>query len=216
MFAKIKEFFRGYEATGAIEYIVVGLGNPGTQYAQTRHNAGFMAIDFITGKIGVNPNRLKFKSLCGDGMLGGKRVLFLKPTTYMNLSGEAVTEAMAFYKVVPEKVLVLLDDSTLPVGGLRLRRKGSDGGQKGMRSIITLSGKDTFPRIKIGIGQKPRPEMDLADWVLSKFTGPDLKQLEATWPDLYKAVEMIVSGDMDTAMQTYNVRGMGKQEQEDS
>ena len=190
--------------TGPVEYIVVGLGNPDRKYENTRHNAGFIMIDFIADKIGAKINRVKFKSLVGEGNIGGSKVLLMKPSTYMNNSGEAVIEAMKFYKIPPENVIVLLDDINLDVGKMRIRSKGSDGGQKGMRSIIYLSGKDNFPRVKIGIGKKPNPEYDLASWVLSKFTKDELTTLEKIAENSYEAVELIIQGKTDRAMNLFN------------
>ena len=191
-------------ATGPVEYIVVGLGNPDRKYEYTRHNAGFIMIDFIADKIGAKINRVKFKSLVGEGNIGNSKVLLMKPSTYMNNSGEAVIEAMKFYKIPPENVIVLLDDINLDVGKMRIRSKGSDGGQKGMRSIIYLSGKDNFPRVKIGIGKKPNPEYDLASWVLSKFTKDELATLEKIAENSYEAVELIIQGKTDRAMNLFN------------
>lgn len=156
--------------TQPITWLVVGLGNPGAQYVMTRHNAGFRALDAYCAASGQKIDRLKFKALTGVGMLGGARVLFMKPQTFMNLSGEAVQEAAAFYKIPPERVLVLFDDISLPVGRLRVRAKGSAGGQNGVKSIIAQLGADNFPRVKIGVGAKPHPDYHLADWVLSNMT----------------------------------------------
>ena len=153
MFGKKKQF------SGSVSYLVVGLGNPDRKYENTRHNTGFMMVDFIADKLGVRINRIKFKSLVGEAEIGGSKVLLMKPTTYMNNSGQAVVEAMNFYKIPPENVVILLDDINLDVGKMRIRTKGSDGGQKGMKNIIYLSGSDDFPRIKIGIGNKPNPEL---------------------------------------------------------
>ena len=141
---------------GSVEYIIVGLGNPDRKYQNTRHNCGWMALDHIAEKNSCRVNRIKFKSYCGECVIGGKKVLLMKPTTYMNNSGQAVVEAMNFYKVPPEKVIVIFDNVSLDVGKMRIRAKGSDGGQKGMRSIIYLSGSDNFPRIKIGIDVRQR------------------------------------------------------------
>lgn len=163
-------FFKKQRSAGPVDFIVAGLGNPGKQYEGTRHNAGFMALEALAERLGVPVTRVRFKSYCGEAVIGEKRALLLMPQTFMNLSGEAVCEAMRFYKLPPERVLVMMDDISLPVGVIRLRRKGSDGGQKGMRSIITLSGSDQFPRIKLGVGAKPHPDYDLAAWVLSRFT----------------------------------------------
>jgi PTH1 family peptidyl-tRNA hydrolase len=189
---------------GSIEYLVVGLGNPDRKYENTRHNAGFMMVDYIASKNDVKINRVKFKSTVGEGTINGHKMLFMKPSTYMNNSGEAVVEAMNFYKIPAENVIVLLDDVNLDVGKMRIRTKGSDGGQKGMRSIIYLSGSDMFPRIKIGVGKKPHPDYDLASWVLSKFTDNELKELEQIAENSLKAVELIAEGKTDRAMNLFN------------
>lgn len=188
----------------SVEYIIVGLGNPGRQYENTRHNCGFICIDAIAESLGVKVNKIKFKGLCGECKIGNHRVLLLKPSTFMNNSGQSVVEAMNFYKLPPENVIVIFDDISLDVGKMRIRRKGSDGGQKGMKSIIYLSGKDTFPRIKIGIGAKPHPDYDLADWVLSKFSQKELKQLDDVKKNVVDAVELMADGDIAKAMNNYN------------
>lgn len=189
---------------GAVECLVVGLGNPDKKYENTRHNCGWMAIDRIAEKLGCRVNKIKFKSFVGECRIAGKKTLLMKPTTYMNNSGQAVVEAMAFYKLQPENVIVIFDDISLDVGKMRIRSKGSDGGQKGMRSIIYLSGKDTFPRIKIGIGAKPNPDWDLADWVLSRFSADELKKLSEMLDNAANAVELMADGKIDRAMSLYN------------
>lgn len=189
---------------GSVEYIIVGLGNPDKKYENTRHNTGWLALDYIAEKQNCRVNRIKFKSFVGECNMGGSKVLLMKPTTYMNNSGQAVVEAMNFYKLPPENVIVIFDDISLDVGKMRIRAKGSDGGQKGMRSIIYLSGKDTFPRIKIGIGAKPNPNWDLADWVLSKFTDSEKKLLEKKFENAANAAELIIKGDIARAMNLYN------------
>lgn len=188
---------------GPVEFLIVGLGNPGRQYENTRHNAGFITLDVIAEKAGARVDRIKFKGLCGEGMLGGKKVLFLKPSTFMNLSGQSVQEAMSFYKLPPEKVLVIFDDISLDPGKLRIRRKGSDGGHNGIKNIIYLSGKDTFPRIKMGVGKKPNPNWDLADWVLSRFSEEEGKALLDAANRAAAAAELIVQGKIDEAMNRY-------------
>lgn len=188
---------------GPVEFLIVGLGNPGRQYENTRHNAGFITLDVIAEKAGARVDRIKFKGLCGEGMLGGKKVLFLKPSTFMNLSGQSVQEAMSFYKLPPEKVLVIFDDISLDPGKLRIRRKGSDGGHNGIKNIIYLSGKDTFPRIKMGVGKKPNPGWDLVDWVLSRFTEDEQKALLDAAEKAASAAELIVQGNIDKAMNLY-------------
>ena len=188
----------------SVEYLVVGLGNPDRKYENTRHNAGWLALDYIAEKFSCNVNKIKYKSFIGECNIGGKKVMLMKPTTYMNNSGQAVVEAMNFYKIPPENVIVILDDISLDVGKMRIRSKGSDGGQKGMRSIIYLSGSDKFPRIKIGIGSKPNPQWDLADWVLSKFTNDEGKLLEKMFENATQAVELITDGKIDRAMNLFN------------
>lgn len=189
---------------GSVEYLVVGLGNPDRKYENTRHNTGWMALDYIAEKLDCKVNKIKYKSLIGTCEIGNAKVMLMKPTTYMNNSGQAVVEAMNFYKIPAENVIVIFDDISLDVGKMRIRSKGSDGGQKGMRSIINLSGSQAFPRIKIGIGAKPNPDWDLADWVLSKFTDKEMKDLEKMFENAYKAVELIIDGKMDRAMNLFN------------
>lgn len=190
--------------SGSVEYLVVGLGNPDRKYENTRHNTGWLALDYIADKYNCKVNKIKYKSFVGDCTIGGARVMLMKPTTYMNNSGQAVVEAMNFYKIPPEKVIVIFDDISLDVGKMRIRSKGSDGGQKGMRSIIYLSGSENFPRIKIGIGAKPNPHWDLADWVLSKFSDDEFITLETMFENAAKAVELIIEGKTDKAMNLYN------------
>ena len=189
---------------GPVEYLIVGLGNPDRKYENTRHNCGWLAVDAIADKLGVSVNKIKFKSFVGECTVSGRRALLMKPTTYMNNSGQAVTEAMRFYKIPPERVIVLFDDISLPVGTMRIRQKGSDGGQKGMRSIIYLSGSDAFPRIKFGIGAKPGPDWELADWVLSRFTDDERKTLENMFDNALAAIELMADGKTDRAMNLYN------------
>ena len=203
MFSKFKS--SSYQApTGPVEYIVVALGNPGKEYEITRHNAGFLSADYYADKNNFKIDRLKYKSLCGDCMIGGKRVLFMKPSTFMNLSGQAVTEAMSFHKVPAERVIVIMDDISLEPGKMRIRRKGSDGGHNGMKNIIYLSGSDAFPRIKVGVGAKPNPNYDLAAWVLSKFTADEQKALAEVFPKVAESIELIVGGKIDQAMNRHN------------
>ncbi|HAN44106.1 MAG TPA: aminoacyl-tRNA hydrolase [Ruminococcaceae bacterium] len=192
------------QAAGPVEYIVAGLGNPGREYEKTRHNAGFLALDKICERYSFKIDRLKFKSLCGDAVVGGKRVLFLKPSTYMNNSGEAIRDAMQFYKVPIQNVLVVFDDISLDVGKMRIRRKGTDGGHNGIKNIIYLTGSDDFPRIKIGVGQKPHPDFNLADWVLSSFSRDDLKLLDEVFDKTCDAVRLIIEGRISEAMNKYN------------
>lgn len=208
MFGKLKKSEAAAPPpTGPVEWLVVGLGNPGAKYQGTRHNIGFEALDALAGKAGARVDRLKFQALCGDAMVGGKRVLLMKPSTFMNLSGQAVTEAMRFYKIPPERVLVLCDDVAQPVGRLRIRSGGSDGGHNGLKNIIYLSGSDSFPRIRIGVGQKPHPDYDLADWVLGKFGREDAQTLLKLLEVIPEACALIVAGKTDKAMNDYNSYG---------
>ncbi len=197
-------FFKKKESlSGSVEYIVAGLGNPDRKYENTRHNTGFIVLDKIADTLSVRIDRIKFKSLCATAQIGDKKVLLLKPSTYMNLSGQAVTEAMSFYKVPPEKTIIIFDDISLDVGKMRIRRKGSDGGHNGIKNIIYLSGSDAFPRIKIGIGHKPE-KWDLADWVLSSFSADELKKLNEAAEKSFDAVRLITEGNIDKAMNLYN------------
>lgn len=191
-------------ATGPVEYMVVCLGNPGRQYENTRHNVGFIAADIIAEKRGFKIDKLRFQSLTGECMIAGKRVLFIKPTTFMNLSGQAVLEAMNFYKLPIENVIVIHDDVSLAPGRLRIRAKGSHGGHNGLKNIIYLTGKDTFPRIKIGVGDKPRPDYDMADWVLGVPEADDRKLIEQAILKTNDIVELIIGGRLNDAMNRYN------------
>lgn len=187
-----------------IDYMIVGLGNPGMDYENTRHNAGFICIDYIADKLGVKINKFKHKAYYTTADINGKKVLLVKPQTFMNLSGEAVVGLLNFFKISTENLLVISDDISLDVGKMRIRRKGSDGGQKGLRSIIELTGKDNFPRVKIGIGKKPNPDYDLAKWVLSKFNKDELKALDTIKENVYDAVGLIINNQTDKAMNKYN------------
>ena len=189
---------------GPPEYLIVGLGNPGLEYAQTRHNAGFMTLDLLAEREHTEIKRMKFKSLCGDAVIAGKRCLLMKPTTYMNNSGQAVEEAMQFYKLPIDHIIVVYDDISLEPSRLRIRRKGSDGGHNGIKSIIYLTGEDTFPRIKLGVGKKPRPDYNLADWVLSRFTKEELEQLHIAAEHACASIALMVNGKIDEAMNRYN------------
>lgn len=197
-------FFKKKDFGSSVDFMIVGLGNPGIEYENTRHNAGFMCIDYIAKKCGVSVNKFKHKAYYAQTELCGKRVLLVKPQTYMNNSGEAVVPLLNFFKVNPQNLLVICDDISLDVGQLRIRRKGSDGGQKGMRSIIEQLGNDNFARIKVGIGKKPNPNYDLAKWVLSKFKSEEQADLETAIKNACGATELIVKGQIDKAMNNYN------------
>lgn len=187
-----------------IDYIIVGLGNPGREYENTRHNSGFRAVDFIADKLGVSVSQKKFKAFVCTVGIEGKNVMLLKPQTYMNLSGQAVVEAMRFYKVVPQNTLLIFDDISLPVGKMRIRKEGSHGGQNGVKNIIGLSETNQFPRIRIGVGEKPSPAWDLSDWVLSKFSKDESLSIDEVLCDVYSATKMIISGDIEGAMNKFN------------
>jgi PTH1 family peptidyl-tRNA hydrolase len=187
-----------------ITHIVVGLGNPGMAYEGTRHNAGCAALAELARRNKIELNKKQFKALTGVGTIADKKVLLLFPQTFMNLSGEAVQAAMAFYKLQPEQLLVLSDDISLPVGGLRVRKKGSDGGQKGLRSIIGLIGSDQFPRVRIGIGAKPHPAYDLADWVLSKYKKDEQPLMQGAFENAAAAAKLVIAGKVDEAMNKYS------------
>ena len=190
--------------SGGVEWLVVGLGNPGDKYEGTRHNAGFMVIDQLAEGLKIPVQRLKFKALTNTAEIAGHKVLLMKPVTYMNLSGEAVGEAAAFYKVPPELVLVLSDEVSLAPGKIRVRRSGSAGGHNGLKDIIAHLGTDQFPRIRVGVGQKPHPDYDMADWVLGRFQGEDKKAVEAAVERAAGAVECLIEKGVDQAMSRYN------------
>lgn len=194
-----------HEPTGGVpEWLVAGLGNPGMQYEGTRHNAGFAALDHLAAKYGVAIDRAKFKALCGQANIAGKRVLLLKPQTFMNLSGEAVAAAAHFYKLPVTRILVLFDDISLPVGRLRVRRKGSAGGHNGIKSIIEQCGSSDFPRVKIGVGNKPRPDYDLAKWVLGRMAETDRPTFAEALDHAVGAVEELLQNGTGSAMNIYN------------
>lgn len=198
LFKKIES--GGTSATAPIEFLIAGLGNPGKEYERTRHNAGFVAVDAIAESLGVKIDRAKFRALIAEVSLGGKRGLLMKPQTFMNLSGAAIAEAASFYKIPPERVLVLVDDISLAPGQMRIRRKGSAGGHNGLKSIIAELGSQEFPRIKLGVGQKPSPDYDLVNWVLGKLPEADNKAFLSILDDVTAAATLIVKGDIETAM----------------
>ena len=194
------------KALAPITHIIVGLGNPGDKYANTRHNAGFMMMDYISEKCSAPVNRSKYHALVGECMIAGKRVLLMKPQTFMNLSGDAVREAATFYKIEPRNIIVLSDDVNLDVGRMRVRKSGSDGGQKGLRSIIERMGSDNFPRVRFGVGKKPHPDYDMADWVLGSFSAEDKKALSECFSTAFDGIGKIILGDVDGAMQICNAK----------
>ena len=189
---------------GGAEWIVAFLGNPGLKYNGTRHNAGFMAADAMEKKLGVSINKMRFKALTQTADIGGKKVLLMKPQTYMNLSGTAIVQAANFYKVPPERVIVVSDETALPIGRLRIRRGGSAGGHNGLKSVIARLGTDQFPRIRLGVGDQPHPDYDMADWVLSAFKGQDAADMELVAKKAADAVECYITEGADRAMNKFN------------
>ena len=189
---------------GKIEYVIAGLGNPGMEYENTRHNAGFQVLDTLAAQLGEEINRLRFKSKTAEVTIGGKRCLLIKPTTYMNNSGEAVVQALEFYKIEAANLIVICDDICLDPGKLRIRRKGSHGGHNGLRSICELTGCDDYPRIKIGVGKKPHPDYDLAKWVLGKFGKEDSAKMKECAENACECIKLMVQGKTDEAMNKYN------------
>ncbi len=190
--------------SAGVSWLVVCLGNPGPKYTMTRHNVGFMTAEVLEKSAGVSAARLRFQALTAQCRLGGEPVLLMKPQTYMNLSGDAVAPAAAFYKLPPERVLVVSDDVSLPLGKLRIRRSGSAGGHNGLKSIIHRLGTDAFPRVKIGVGAPPHPDYDMADWVLGVFRGQDAVDIRAACEKAAEAVECCIRSGIDTAMNRYN------------
>lgn len=190
-------------------FLIVGLGNPGKEYDGTRHNIGFEAIDYIASKYNIDVNRSKFKGVFGEGFINGQKVILLKPTTYMNLSGESIREAINFYKIDNNEIIVIYDDISLEIGKLRIREKGSAGGHNGIKSIIANMGSDVFPRIKIGVGQ---PKGELVSHVLGKFNGEEKKDLNEVIEASAKAVEIIIKYGTKEAMNELNGFKLSKNE----
>ena len=196
----MKIFQRG----GAADFLLVCLGNYGAKYENTRHNIGFMAADLLARRESLKITRLRFRALTDTWVIGGKKVLVMKPQTYMNLSGEAVGEAARFYKIPPERVIVISDDVSLPVGKLRVRASGSAGGHNGLKNIIAHLSTDAFPRIKVGVGAPPHPDFDMADWVIGAFSGPERKLIDDALTRALGAAECIVTGSVTEAMNRFN------------
>ncbi len=196
--------FKKNDGASTYEYMIVGLGNPGTKYETTRHNAGFLCVTHLEDKLNFSAKKLKFHALIGDARICGKRVLVMKPQTMMNNSGAAVAECASFYKIPPEKIIVIYDDISLEPGKLRIRRKGSAGGHNGIKSLIAHLGTENFPRIKLGVGSKPHPDYDLADWVLANFPKNDIPLMRQSIADACDALEYIVKNDIDGAMSKFN------------
>lgn len=190
--------------SGSPEFMVVGLGNPGKDYEFTRHNAGFLTLDHIAVEEDIEIKKLKYKALIGDTVISGHRCLLVKPQTFMNNSGEAVREISQFYKIPSEKIIVIFDDISLPCGKLRIRRKGTDGGHNGIKSIIYHLNSDNFPRIKIGVGAKPHPDYNLADWVLSTFKKDEMEELKKAITKATEVLPFMLDGEIDKAMNKAN------------
>lgn len=186
------------------QWLIVGLGNPGQEYTRTRHNTGFLALDLLAGKLGVKVGRSRFRALTGTASYHGKTLILMKPQTYMNASGMAVEPAAHFYHIPPERVLVLFDDISLPVGRVRVRGSGSAGGHNGLKSIIHELGSDAFPRVKIGVGAKPHPDYDLADWVLSVVAADEQPAYQAALQNAAAAALCVVDEDCAAAAAKFN------------
>ena len=204
IFDLFKKIEKSEHAGQNISHIIVGLGNPGAEYEKTRHNAGFIAIDYIAKECSVKIDRAKFKALTAEASVAGKRVLLMKPTTYMNLSGTAISEAANFYKIPPENIIVLHDEISFDAGVMRIRRKGSSGGHNGLKSIIECLSSDAFPRIKIGVGRKPSPDYDLVSWVLGKMPEGDMGRISELLPSIFESVKLMLSDKTEEAMSKYS------------
>jgi PTH1 family peptidyl-tRNA hydrolase len=200
IFDLFKKIESSHSPKAPITHIVAGLGNIGKAYERTRHNAGFLAIDYIAEKLGVRIDRVKFHATVAEAEIGGTGVLLMKPTTLMNNSGVAIAEAAAFYKIPAENVIVLHDEISFDPGVIRIRRKGSAGGHNGLKSVIAHLSSEEFPRIKIGVGQKPSPDYDLVNWVLGKLPEEDQKAFVSILTDVNTAAELIVRGEIEAAM----------------
>ena len=193
-----------FGSSGGAGWLIVGLGNPGVAYENTRHNIGFQVLDQLGERQKKPIQRLKFKALTNLFTISGEKVLVMKPVTYMNLSGEAVRPAADFYKIPPERILVVSDDTALPAGRLRIRKGGSAGGHNGLKSIIQHLGSDQFPRLRVGVGKNPHPDYDMADWVLGKFTGEDKKKMDQAVERAAEAIECILKDGLDRGMSRFN------------
>ncbi len=187
----------------AVDFVVAGLGNPGKKYEGTRHNVGFEALDVLAKETGIAVKRARFDALCSDGVVDGRKVLLLKPQTFMNLSGESIVKAVDYYKLSPQQLIVLCDDVALAPGVLRIRLSGSGGGHNGLKSIIAFLGQE-FTRVRIGVGGVPHPGYDMADWVLSRPAGKAREQINARYEDVSAAVRLLMAGEGVEAMSRYN------------
>ena len=193
-----------FKKPGAVTWLIVFLGNPGPRYEMTRHNAGFMAADAMAKEKNLSINKSRFKALTASCDIGGESVLLMKPQTFMNLSGDAVSQAVKFYKIPPEHVIVVSDEISLPIGKLRIRTKGSAGGHNGLKDIIAKLGTDAFPRIRIGVGAPPHPDYDMADWVLASFKNQDAEDMLAAAERAAQAAQCYITQGADRAMNRFN------------
>ena len=193
-----------FKKPGGVSWLIVFLGNPGPRYEMTRHNAGFMAADAMAKEKNVNINKARFKALTATCDIGGESVLLMKPQTFMNLSGDAAAQAAKFYKIPPERVIVVSDEISLPIGKLRIRTKGSAGGHNGLKDIIAKLGTDAFPRIRIGVGAPPHPDYDMADWVLSSFKNQDAEDMLAAAARAAQAAQCYITQGAERAMNRFN------------
>lgn len=185
-------------------WLIVGLGNPGNEYAKTRHNCGWRALDLLSEKLGCKIDKKKFQGLYGQVVKDGKKIFLLKPMTYMNLSGRAVLQLSAYFSIPPQRIIVIFDDVSLSPGGLRIRADGSAGGHNGIKSIIQELGSQDFPRVKIGVGAKPAPDRDLADWVLSTFSAQEEKLLQPALEDAADAALSIIENGIQATANKFN------------
>lgn len=193
-----------FKKTGGVSWLIVFLGNPGPRYEMTRHNAGFMAADAMAKEMNLSINKSRFKALTASCRIGEESVLLMKPQTFMNLSGDAVSQAAKFYKIPPERVIVVSDEISLPIGKLRIRTKGSAGGHNGLKDIIAKLGTDAFPRIRIGVGAPPHPDYDMADWVLSAFKNQDAEDMLAAAARAAQAAQCYITQGAERAMNRFN------------
>ena len=196
--------FDKFRSQSGVKWLIVFLGNPGAKYNGTRHNAGFMAADAMEKDLGVSINKMRFKALTAAAEIEGEKALLMKPQTYMNLSGEAVIQAVKFYKISPENVIVVSDETSLPIGKLRIRKSGSAGGHNGLKNIIALLGTDAFPRIRMGVGAPPHPDYDMADWVLSAFKNQDYDDMCEAAKRVSAAIHCYITEGPDRAMNKFN------------
>lgn len=204
IFELFKKIEKKEDTKTPITHMIVGLGNPGDKYKTTRHNAGFLALDYASKKWSCNITTSKFEALVGEAVVGGNRTLLLLPQTFMNNSGVAVSKAVKFYKIPVENITVVYDDTSFEPGTFKIKKKGSAGGHNGVKSLIEYLGTEEFKRIKIGVGKKPHPEMVLADWVLTHFTQEELKKIESRFDDVADALTLMNKGETDKAMNNFN------------